>query len=315
MQEQTFDLNLLRVFKEVYQRRSVSEAAAALCLTQSAVSHALSRLRRDFGDTLFARTPTGMLPTPFADQLAQLVATPLEELQTGLRLKGGFDEATSTREFKLYLSDVAQVVIVKPLLEYLKGAAPHVRLHVRKTPSSGHHSALSVGEVDLAVGYFTDMPDGYFQRTLFREHYVCVVRAGHPEFQDGMTLEAFERVPHAAPDATRSGQAALNRSLEKCGLKRKVHLQVPQYLALPFLIPVSDLIFILPARLAQEFAALCAIKIMPLPIEHKANEINMYWHARFQRDHGSIWLRQSLANLFSETKTSQEETPAVVPAT
>jgi DNA-binding transcriptional LysR family regulator len=54
------DLNLLRIFDILYDERNVTRAAARLFLTQSAVSHALARLRQELGDPLFMRIPSGL---------------------------------------------------------------------------------------------------------------------------------------------------------------------------------------------------------------------------------------------------------------
>jgi DNA-binding transcriptional LysR family regulator len=57
------DLNLLKVFDAVYEDRNLVLAGKRLHLTQSAVSHALARLRDLVGDELFMRTGKGMVPT------------------------------------------------------------------------------------------------------------------------------------------------------------------------------------------------------------------------------------------------------------
>jgi len=57
------DLNLLKVFEAVYEERNLLLAGKRLNLTQSAVSHALRRLRELVGDELFMRTGKGMVPT------------------------------------------------------------------------------------------------------------------------------------------------------------------------------------------------------------------------------------------------------------
>ena len=54
------DLNLLVVFEAIYQQRNITQAASAICLSQSAASNALARLRRTFNDSLFVRTSQGM---------------------------------------------------------------------------------------------------------------------------------------------------------------------------------------------------------------------------------------------------------------
>ena len=58
------DLNLLVLFDAVLRHRSVSRAAAAVGLSQPAVSNGLRRLREHFHDRLFVRTAEGMMPSP-----------------------------------------------------------------------------------------------------------------------------------------------------------------------------------------------------------------------------------------------------------
>ena len=57
------DLNLLPVFEAVYEEQSLSRAAVRLAMTQSAVSHAVTRLRALFHDELFVRQARGVLPS------------------------------------------------------------------------------------------------------------------------------------------------------------------------------------------------------------------------------------------------------------
>src|SRR5215510_9546400 len=122
------DLNLLRVFDAVLHQRGVTPAAARLGLTQPAVSNALARLRKLFGDPLFVRTPTGMDATPFARELAEPVRQALALLESALAHGPGFDPATATRAFRFYMSDLGQIEFLPPLIERARQAAPSVRL-------------------------------------------------------------------------------------------------------------------------------------------------------------------------------------------
>ncbi|HEY9233401.1 MAG TPA: LysR family transcriptional regulator, partial [Phenylobacterium sp.] len=54
------DLNLMRVFVALLEEESATRAGEQLGLTQSAVSHALGRLRAALGDDLFVRGPLGL---------------------------------------------------------------------------------------------------------------------------------------------------------------------------------------------------------------------------------------------------------------
>src|SRR3954452_16661220 len=95
------DLNLLRVFAVVEHEGSLSRAAARLGITQSAISHALARLRKQFGDPLFVRTTKGMRPTAYAQQLASSVLPALQLIYSALDLQAQFDPATSPRTFRI----------------------------------------------------------------------------------------------------------------------------------------------------------------------------------------------------------------------
>lgn len=61
------DLNLLVTFEAVYRERNLTRAARRLFVTQSAVSHALRRLRAQLGDALFVRRASGVEPTARGD--------------------------------------------------------------------------------------------------------------------------------------------------------------------------------------------------------------------------------------------------------
>jgi DNA-binding transcriptional LysR family regulator len=89
----TIDLNLLAVFQKVYRERQISGAARRLGLTQSAVSNALARLRRPFGEELFVRTGQGMQPTPFAEGLSEPAGAALAQVTLALNRRSAFDPA------------------------------------------------------------------------------------------------------------------------------------------------------------------------------------------------------------------------------
>jgi DNA-binding transcriptional LysR family regulator len=118
------DLNLLVVFKHMLAERNVSRVAETLDLSQPAVSNALGRLRKLLGDELFLRTPSGMEPTPFAEQLADSVTYALGMIHSALNQRSSFDPTSSTRPFVIGMTDIGEIYFLPPLMERLRREAP-----------------------------------------------------------------------------------------------------------------------------------------------------------------------------------------------
>jgi DNA-binding transcriptional LysR family regulator len=156
-----FDLNLLTVFDAVLAERSISRAAGRLDLSQPAVSNALARMRKATGDRLFVRLGNAMVPTPYA----QGIADPIRQALTGIRIALGasqeFDPATSPRSFAIFLTDLGEAFFLPRLLARLNRIAPGVHIRTLPMPPEAAEDALRNGEVDLAIG---NLPD--FRRQL-----------------------------------------------------------------------------------------------------------------------------------------------------
>src|SRR5690606_13908096 len=151
-----------------------------LDLTQPAVSNALARLRAAFGDALFLRTSQGMEPTPFARELAEPVRQALTLLEAALAHGPGFDPASSGRSFRFYMSDLGQIEFLPRLVERLRREAPDVRLEAVALEPEDIGAALAAGSLDLAVGFLPGLGPPVRRKALFRDPYVCLLRAGHP---------------------------------------------------------------------------------------------------------------------------------------
>ncbi len=105
------DLNLLRVFDALVEERSVTRAGDRLGLTQSAISHALNRLRYVLEDELFVRGPDGMQPTPRATEMAPRLRQGLLHLQLALT-PADFVPAQTDRRFTMICGEYVGTVLV-----------------------------------------------------------------------------------------------------------------------------------------------------------------------------------------------------------
>lgn len=296
------DVTQIRLLAELSLLRNVSAAARRIGLSQSAASHALARLRRLAGDPLFLRMENGVQPTPFGDRLGAAARQAVEALLTGLVTNAPFNPATTARQFNIFMSDVGQMVFLPRLLAFLKREAPGATLRSLPVPLDNPAMALASGEVDLAVGFFTNLLTGFQQSLLFRERYVCAVRAGHPSFQKGMTREAFETAEHAIADSSGMAHAVIERVLRKNRIGRAIALRVPEFHVLPMIIAESDLVVIMPSRLAKAFEPHIPIMLLPTPVPIPAYDIRVYWHERFHRDASVRWLQRAFTTLFRERR-------------
>jgi DNA-binding transcriptional LysR family regulator len=295
-----FELSEIRLLAELLELRKLSAAASRLGLSQSAASHALARVRKRVADPLFVRSNGGFFPTPYGERLGAAARQAMNVLLDGLASNAPFDPAATARRFNIYMSDVGQMVFVPKLLACMAASAPAASLRACPIPLDQPGAALASGEVDLAVGFFTNLTAGFRETMLFRERYVCVVRSDHPDFRSGMTREAFAASPRALADASGMAHVVVEEELKKQGLAAAPRLTVPQFMVLPLVIANSDLLVIMPSRLAKAFSLLVSIKILRTPVPLRPYDIKVYWHERFHHDSANRWLRRALIELFRE---------------
>jgi DNA-binding transcriptional LysR family regulator len=302
------DLNLLLVFHHLLREKRVSNVAAVLGMSQPAVSSALGRLRASLGDELFLRTQQGMLPTPYALQLAEPVATALSGLQQALQVRASFDTSTSERCFTLAMTDVGEMYFLPVLMDALAQSAPGVTLQVVSVTQSGLKDDMASGGVDLALGLLPQLQAGFFQQALFRQAYVCLMRQGHAlSKKKRLSLKPFAQAQHVRIIAAGTGHGRVDEALEKQGLQRSFRLTVPHYVALGDVLGHSDLIATVPERFAQRVMAPFGLTTRPLPLDVEGSAIHQFWHARLHKDPGHQWLRTLVAQCFGDGSKSNAE--------
>jgi DNA-binding transcriptional LysR family regulator len=295
------DLNLLLVFHHLLREKRVSAVATVLGMSQPAVSSALGRLRASLGDALFLRTQGGMVPTPYALQLAEPVATALDGLQQALQVRASFDPATSERRFTLAMTDVGEMYFLPVLMDALAQSAPSVTLKVVAVTSASLGEDMATGRTDLALGLLPQLQAGFFQQALFRQPYVCLMREGHPLAQsEELTLPDFAAASHVRVIAAGTGHGRVDEALERQGLQRRIRLTVPHYVALGDVLSHSDLIATVPERFAQRVTRPFALTARALPLAVDGSGIHQFWHARLHKDPGHQWLRMLVAQYFGD---------------
>jgi DNA-binding transcriptional LysR family regulator len=302
MELHEIDLNLLVVFNQLLAERRVSKVADKLGISQPAVSNALARLRRVFGDELFLRTQRGMEPTPFADQLAESVGYALATIHSGINQRASFEPATAERAFTIGITDIGEIYFLPALIERLKREAPGVTLSTVRNTAVNVRDELESGKVDLAIGLLPQLKGGFFQRRLFTQSYVCLMRRGHTLAKRRLSLAEYSAAEHLVVVSEGTGHGKVDELLRRSGVARRVRLTVPHYVSVGHILQGSDLIATVPERLAARLVEPFGLVTVPHPAKLPAIAINVFWHAKYHRAPANGWLRGLFFELFGDER-------------
>jgi DNA-binding transcriptional LysR family regulator len=296
--EALLDAKLLRLIDLLYTTRSVTRAAEQLGQSQPTVSIWLGRLRREFNDPLFVRTPEGMLPTPRADQLINTVRQVLDGMRKLVERSAPFDPATAKREFRIFMTDASHITLLPRLFSHIRALAPNVRIEAA-TIDSTMPQALQAGEGDLAIGLIPSLEAGFYQQSLFGQDWVCLANARHPRIGETLTLEAYQAEAHLGT-VSGTGYKLMENALKAIGVERRVLLELPGFLGLAAILSSTDLIATLPRHIGTTLANTAGLQVLTCPIPIPSFTVKQYWHARYHRDATSQWLRHICVELFQK---------------
>ncbi|CAB3828956.1 PCP degradation transcriptional activation protein [Achromobacter animicus] len=294
------DLNLLVVFNELHKHGRVSAVAESLGISQPGVSNALSRLRKLLGDELFLRTSRGMVPTPYAESLAQPIADALAALQGTLNARVAFDPARSERSFVIGVNDVGETYFLPRLMRALDQVAPGVTIRTVRTTSIDVRDEMERGRMDLAMGFLPGLKGGFFQRRLFRQPYVCIFRQDHPLARSGVSARQFRAAEHVAIVSEGTGHGVVDEVIARAGIRRRLRLTVPHFMAVGPVLQATDMIAVVPQRFADCACGPFGLAAAPCPVKIPESVINVFWHARNHREAANQWLRQVVVDVFAD---------------
>lgn len=289
------NLNDLVALHALTQTRSVTLAARRVGLSQSAMSHALARLRATFADPLFTRGPGGLVPTPVCRRLAPRLESALADIESVLNARERFDPETSQRTFRIASSDAFVVLGLDRLLADLRTRAPGVGLALVDVDARDQ-DALTSGRIDLLIGGPGDKPRGPIkQRVLFEEPFVIAARRRHPLLARSLSKTAYAAAAHVVVSRDER-PTFVDEALRRHGLKRTVAMRVPDFGMLGELIERTDLVATVPTSVAAWYASRWAVSSRKAPVVLPAFSPRLYTHARAEGDEAIAWLVERLVS-------------------
>lgn len=299
----SIDLNLLVALHALLAERNVTRAGESIGLSQPAMSAALGRLRRHFGDELLTRDGQRFALTPLAASLLDQSEMALRFVENAFAARPTFNAQSSTREFNLVMSDYALTVLGGPLLQLLEQRAPDVRLRIRPVDLAAvDDAAATLRSVDVMVlprGFLQDLPSA----ELFRDRWVCVAAAENETVGSAITLEDFAAARWILSYNRPTQFTPADHHLRLAGIERHVDVVVENFLALPFLLAGTQRLAILQERLATKLHASAGVRAIPIETELPELVEAMWWHPTKTADPGQRWLQSLLSAAASTVST------------
>lgn len=286
------DLNLLVVLEAIYTEGSVTKAAERLHLSQSAISHALSRLRDLLDDPLFERQGLRMMPTP----LTRRVIDPLRESLTriGAMLNDAqiFDPTAAKRRYFVGFRDLQELVAIPPVMRAMSVDAPNVTLSTVRVERRRMESELASGSLDLAVDMLLPVSERVMYAQLRTDAVVVIARADHPAVKEGrLDIDGYLAQGHVLVTSRRTGGGFEDVELQRLGLQRRVALRCQSHLAACHAVSETDMLLTMVESHAELINKQLGNQILPFPVSLPPQDTYLYWHASMNSDPANEWLR------------------------
>ncbi|MEM6712235.1 MAG: LysR family transcriptional regulator [Pseudomonadota bacterium] len=291
------DLNLLVAFDALMSERSVTQAGKRIGLAQPSMSNVLTRLRALFDDELFVRTPNGMMPTPTAMDAAEHVRAAMLAAEEAINVGRRFDPQNYNGEIVLLTQDLVELTIVPSLVRALQRRAPGIRLKTRAMLGGDFAEDLDADRAELAICVARNVPKRFHYQVLYDETFAGIARFDHPIVQEPVTIDSFLAEKHAGLSPHSGGKGIIDIILEEQGLSRDVAVTVSSFAALPPLVIETNVIAVLPRRLAEKADKELPVRIFDLPFDVPTVQSKLIWGKGADRSPMSSWFRSLVANI------------------
>lgn len=188
-------LDLYKIFCEVGESKSFSQAAKALYMTQPAVSQAIMQLERELDIRLFNRSPKGAVLTDEGRLLYEYASSALNLLHVGEEKIGEFKNLTAG-ELKIGVGDTISRYFLLPYLELFNNRYPNVKFKIENGTTSELCAILKAGEVDIVVCNFPLEDPALAQKPFIDVHdiFVCGEKYRHI-LTDPISFEELIKYP------------------------------------------------------------------------------------------------------------------------
>ncbi|MDI6621922.1 LysR family transcriptional regulator [Acinetobacter junii] len=286
------DINLYPLFIAIFEQKSISKAAQILCISQSAVSHALQRLRLQLKDELFVRSGQKMLPTPFAEQIYQPIQTALSTIQNIAIPQHDFDPSM-LQSLKIAIHDEIEPIIFPQLVHHFSQLNLDIQFLSSKLDRKNMLADLSAQQIDFVIDLVQPYQENLQFENLIEDHFVACT------LQTEMDLSLYLSSPHIGVSSRRTGLLLEDIYLNRQQLSRQIFMRCQHYsTALQVLAQYPKAILTIPHSILKHLHYAQDLKIHQLPIELPKIKMGMYWHEHVRQNPRHQFLRNEILKIF-----------------
>jgi DNA-binding transcriptional LysR family regulator len=292
-----YDLNLLTALHALLSEGSVAGAARRLCVSNSAMSRTLSRIRETFDDPILVRAGRSLVPTPRAAELRERVSFLIDETQAMLRNCSVLDLHALDRVFTIRANEGFIVEFGGALLRTLSSEAPQAALRFA-VKAEKDAKALREAQVDLDIGVLGETGPEIRMQALLRDRFVGVIAPDHPLASGSITADSYAAARHISVSRRGIAHGPIDEALRARGLKRDVAVVVPSFPGALALARQTAFVANVPER--QTIAARTGLFTFPLPFTTDEVVVSMMWHPRLDADPAHRWLRSRVKEVCAQ---------------
>jgi len=290
------DLNLLVAFDALLTERNVTRAGNNLCLSQSAMSGNLARLRKLFDDELLVRVGRNLELTAFAVEIAGPVRECVQQIEDLLNAKRPFVPENEHRVFQIAATDYSVLLMLGPIVNRLKKLAPNISVNFVKLDANSKEK-LDAGVIDFCI-LPEEIETTFPSLRLFKDKFVCIAWAGHTAIKNKLTLKTFLEQQHMVFNIGEVGHNSIaDDFLQKKNYQRNIVASTESFTNAPFLLQDTTMITVVPRRLAERLKQAANINLFDLPVKVPDLSEKLIWNPRFTTSLGHIWMRDLMASI------------------
>lgn len=278
--ELNVDFNLLRTFVVVYRTRSVTRAAEELRLSQPAVSHAVKRLRQHFDDPLFVRSRTGMEPTWLAASVYAEISGPLSQVAASAAERSRFDPGTSTRRFRIALTDLGEAGLLPRILQATGSAGNAIQVETVPLDIETVAKDVLSHDIDAAIGS-SPVRGAVAQEVLFHDRYGCLVPEDLDVEGDTVSVDDLRRLPEVRVGPS-AGHRVITDAVATLGagiLSDVPHVEVNRFTSLARIVAQCGFFAIVPVdAFSRLITGLEGTRLLELPFPSPRTGVHLISH-------------------------------------